>query len=107
MCGVSAVEVGVPDRPISDGDHAGWLKRRHPMAAQLKLYCPPPEEEPVNLPEPDVRIRLGDLLPLMAVAQRMNYVWLKDFLDDEVAVSGDLYDVMQAFRFGGGKPTSA
>ncbi|MCE9563746.1 MAG: hypothetical protein K8U57_17020 [Planctomycetes bacterium] len=78
------------------------------MAAHLKLYCPPPdEEEPRNMPEPDVRIRLGDLLPLVAVAQRMNFIWLKDFLDDEVAVSGDLYDVMQSFRIGSGKPTSA
>lgn len=59
------------------------------------------------MPEPDVRIRLGDLLPLVAVAQRMNFIWLKDFLDDEVAVSGDLYDVMQSFRIGSGKPTSA
>ena len=35
----------------------------------------------------------------------MNFVWLKDFLDDEVAVSEDLYEVMQAFR--GSRPTSA
>lgn len=77
------------------------------MAAQLKLYCPPAEEEHRNIAEPDVRIRLGDLLPLVAVAQRMNFVWLKDFLDDEIAVSGDLFDVMQSFRIGGGKPTSA
>jgi len=45
------------------------------------------------------------LLPLVAVADRMNFVWLKDFLDDEVAVSEDLYEVMQAFR--GSRPTSA
>ncbi|MBA4189322.1 MAG: hypothetical protein C0467_15100 [Planctomycetaceae bacterium] len=76
------------------------------MAAQLKLYCPP-SEEPRNVQEPDVKVRLGDLLPLVAVAQRMNFVWLKDFLDDEIAVSGDLYDVMQSFRLGGSKPTSA
>ena len=56
-------------------------------------------------PDPDVRVRLGDLLPLVAVAQRMNFIWLKDFLDDEVAVSEDLYEVMQAFR--GSRPTSA
>ena len=37
----------------------------------------------------------------------MNFLWLKDFLDDEVAVSGDLYDVMNSFRITGGKPTSA
>jgi hypothetical protein len=50
-------------------------------------------------------VRLGDLLPLVAVAQRMNFIWLKDFLDDEVAVSNDLYEVMQTFQTG--KPTSA
>lgn len=31
--------------------------------------------------------------------------WLRDFLDDEVAVSEDLYEVMQEFR--GSRPTSA
>ena len=74
------------------------------MALQLKLYDPPVEEiDPRQ--DPDVHVRLGDLLPIVAVAERMNYVWLKDFLDDEVAVSEDLYEVMQAFR--GSRPTSA
>jgi len=74
------------------------------MAARLRLYSPP-EEVAEELPEPDVRVRLGDLLPLVAMAQRMNFIWLKDFLDDEVAVSHDLYEVMQAFR--SSRPTSA
>jgi hypothetical protein len=74
------------------------------MALRLKLYDPP-QDETVECPDPDVRVRLGDLLPLVAMAQRMNFIWLKDFLDDEVAVSEDLYEVMQAFR--GSKPTSA
>jgi hypothetical protein len=74
------------------------------MALQLKLYHPPVEEiDPRQ--DPDVHVRLRDLLPIVAVAERMNYVWLKDFLDDEVAVSEDLYEVMQAFR--GSRPTSA
>lgn len=74
------------------------------MATRLKLYSPPTEEsEPTT--EPDVRVRLGDLLPVVAMAQRMNFIWLKDFLDDEVAVSHDLYEVMQAFR--SSRPTSA
>ena len=74
------------------------------MATLLKLYTPPTEEAELA-PEPDVRVRLGDLLPLVAMAQRMNFIWLKDFLDDEVAVSSDLYEVMQAFR--SSRPTSA
>jgi len=74
------------------------------MATRLKLYHPPEEEQQAPA-EPDVRVRLGDLLPLVAMAQRMNFIWLKDFLDDEVAVSHDLYDVLQAFR--SSRPTSA
>jgi hypothetical protein len=74
------------------------------MAVRLRLYTAP-EEMIVEAPEPDVRVRLGDLLPLVALAQRMNFIWLKDFLDDEVAVSRDLYEVMQAFR--SSRPTSA
>lgn len=79
------------------------------MVAHLKLYNPPADEdtEPRVAAEPDVRVRLGDLLPLLAIAQRMNFIWLKDFLDDEVGVSSDLYDVMNSFRVTGGKPTSA
>lgn len=76
------------------------------MATRLKLYAPPREDDEIEtLPSPDVRVRLGDLLPVVAMAQRMNFIWLKDFLDDEVAVSQDLYEVMQAFR--SSRPTSA
>jgi len=56
-------------------------------------------------PEPTVHIRLGDLLPLVAMAQRMNFIWLKDFLDDEVCISEDLHDVLQNVR--GIRPTAS
>jgi len=74
------------------------------MAARLRLYSPP-SEEVEDRPDPEVCVRLGDLLPLAAMAQRMNFIWLKDFLDDEVIVSHDLYEVMQAFQ--SSRPTSA
>jgi hypothetical protein len=74
------------------------------MVTRLRLYKPP-SEEIEERPEPDVCVRLADLLPVAAMAQRMNFIWLKDFLDDEVMVSRDLYEVMQAFR--GSRPSSA
>ncbi len=74
------------------------------MAARLKIYVPP-EEQPTVTQEPTVSVCLGDLLPLIAVAQRMNFIWLKDFLDDEVKISQDLHEVMQTIRRG--RPTSA
>ncbi|MFO0801228.1 MAG: hypothetical protein U0804_27495 [Gemmataceae bacterium] len=67
------------------------------MVTRLRLYKPP-SEEVAERPDPEVRVRLADLLPVAAMAQRMNYVWINDFLDDEVMVSQDLYEVMQAFR---------
>jgi hypothetical protein len=70
------------------------------MAAHLRVY-PKPQE--VEDPQPaTVRVSLADLLPLVSFAQRNNYVWLQDFLDDEVAVTPDLYEVLRTF--GGYKP---
>ena len=67
------------------------------MAAQLRLYSTPFETEPDDLQPPSINIRLGDLLPLLAFAKRNNYLWLQDFLEDEVTVTPDLYDVIRSF----------
>jgi hypothetical protein len=61
----------------------------------LRVYPESPVE--YDHQEPDVRVRLGDLLALIAFAKKNNYLWLQDFLDDEVAVTADLYDVLRAF----------
>jgi hypothetical protein len=74
------------------------------MATQLKLYVPP-EGETEPRPEPEILMKLGDFLPIISVAHRLNFAWLRDFLDDEIAVSGDLYEVMQSFSRR--KPTRA
>jgi hypothetical protein len=68
------------------------------MAAQLRVYpCPDEDTDPPYTPA-TVRVSLGDLLPLVALAQRHNYHWLRDFLDDEVCITDDLYEVLRAFR---------
>ncbi len=68
------------------------------MAVQLRVYPTTPESSRFDFPEPSVGVRLGDLLPLIALAQRSNYLWLQDFLDDEVRVTSDLYEILRAFR---------
>jgi hypothetical protein len=68
------------------------------MAHRLLRVFPSTELEEAPPAEAGVRIRLGELLPLVAMAQRMHFIWLQDFLDDEVRVTPDLYDVLQAFR---------
>jgi hypothetical protein len=69
------------------------------MAAQLRLY-PSTSESPAreDTAPATVRVSLRELLPLIALARRHNYLWLQDFLDDEVRVTEDLYEVLRAFR---------
>jgi hypothetical protein len=75
------------------------------MATQLRVYRSPEDEVlDDDAQDPNVRVRLGDLLPLVAFAQKMKFIWLKDFLDDEVAITADLHDVLQNFR--GCKPSA-
>ena len=65
------------------------------MPAHLRVFRHDKEEtqQPAT-----VRMRLGDLFPLLAKAHRGNYLWLNDFEDDEIVVTEDLYDVLRSFR---------
>lgn len=71
------------------------------MTTQLRLFDEPESVEAVSS---KVCVRLGDLLPLLTMAQRFKYTWLKDFLDDEVCITEDLYQVLQEFL--GYRPTA-
>jgi hypothetical protein len=64
------------------------------MAAQLRVF---PESDFADIQKPSIRVSLGELLPLIAVARRNNNAWLQDFLDDEVCITPDLYEVLSAF----------
>ena len=65
--------------------------------AQLRVF-PRPEDERHDEPHaPSVPIRLVDLYPLLAHAFRDNYVWLRDFEEEELLVSTDLFEVVRAF----------
>ena len=71
------------------------------MAPHLRLFYEP---ETTTETAKAVCVRLGDLLPLLTMAQRFKYSWLKDFLDDEVQITDDLYQVLQEFL--GYRPTA-
>jgi hypothetical protein len=69
------------------------------MAAHLRLFPSPAEKPSLEDAAPaTVRVSVRELLPLIALARRHNYLWLQDFLDDEVRVTEDLYEVLRAFR---------
>jgi hypothetical protein len=65
--------------------------------AHLRVFPRPDDELQDAVHAPSVPIRLVDLYPLLAQAYRDNYVWLRDFEDDELLVSNDLFEVVRAF----------
>jgi len=69
------------------------------MATHLRVYPEAYATTSEDTPEPEVHVSLGDLLPLVALAQRHNYLWLQDFLDDKVCITSDLYEILRAFRY--------
>jgi hypothetical protein len=74
------------------------------MPAQLRVYSASLDSDDDETQDPTVRIRLADLLPLLSLAKRNNYLWLQDFLDDQVTVTPDLYDVLRSFSAVSRKP---
>jgi hypothetical protein len=65
--------------------------------ARLRVFPRPEDETPDRAHTPAVPIRLVDLYPLLAQAYRDNYVWLRDFEQDQLLVSPDFFEVVRAF----------
>jgi hypothetical protein len=71
---------------------------------KLRVYTGPEvEQSGVSLlqdalPGTAVKVTLGDILPLLADAVASNRTWLTDFEADELTISSDLHDVLQAYR---------
>lgn len=69
---------------------------------KFRVYTGPETESVGTLQVPaqeqGVQVTLGEILPILADAVASNRTWLTDFESDEVTVSSDLYDVLQAYR---------
>ncbi len=67
----------------------------------LRVYYGPQEE---TIPAQrqshrhTVNVPLMEILPLLADAVNSDRVWLRDFSDDEVTISMDLYEVLLAYE---------
>lgn len=48
--------------------------------------------------EKQVTLPLGEILPMLADAFQSQRTWLRDFEDDEVTLSTDLYEVILAYQ---------
>lgn len=70
----------------------------------LRVYYGPPEDAAgVNVAQATdaretITVPLGEILPLLADAVRCQRTWLRDFEDDEVTISTDLYEVILAYQ---------
>ncbi len=69
----------------------------------LRVYYGPLEESTtVHVADGKIRdtvnVPLTEVLPLLADAVRSDRTWLRDFADDEVNISMDLYEVLLAYQ---------
>ena len=65
--------------------------------ARLRVFPQPDDAPAEEFADPSVPIRLSELYPLLAQAQRDGYQWLSDFEDEDLLVSRDLFEVIRAF----------
>lgn len=67
---------------------------------RLRVYYGPESSTATEDPTPDntVRVRVGEIFPLLADAVRSERTWLRDFADDELTISTDLYEVILAYQ---------
>lgn len=73
------------------------------MAHQLRIYRGPSEDSlaATSAPAADpnqITVSVGEVLPLLADALESRRTWLRDFADDEMTISADLYEVLLAYR---------
>jgi hypothetical protein len=71
-------------------------------ASHLRVYYGP-QEDAANLSVADaqrekVTVPLMEIMPLLADAVQSQRTWLRDFADDEVTISMDLYEVILAYQ---------
>ena len=70
----------------------------------LRVYYGPQEESPATNVSAarhvrrNVTVPLGEILPLLAEAIESERTWLRDFADDEITISMDLYEVILAYQ---------
>jgi hypothetical protein len=72
------------------------------VRSQLRVYYGPQNEvsttSQAKESQDSVSIPLGEIFPLLADAVRSQRTWLRDFEDDQITISTDLYEVILAYQ---------
>lgn len=69
----------------------------------LRIYYGPPDDAAAADTKAEharqtVTVPLGEIASLLADAVRSERTWLRDFEDDEITISSDLYEVILAYQ---------
>ncbi len=69
----------------------------------LRIYHGPQGEISADTPQTEAAretatVPLAEILPLLAEAVQSERMWLRDFDDDEITISMDLYEVILAYQ---------
>ncbi|HVX59437.1 MAG TPA: hypothetical protein VHC19_02510 [Pirellulales bacterium] len=70
--------------------------------SRLRVYYGPEtssEQVESNDKQRKVQVPLSEIFPLLADAVRNERTWLRDFEDDEISISTDLYEVILAYQY--------
>lgn len=69
--------------------------------SHLRVYHGPSENISPSAAEGDknsINLPLGEIAPLLADAVHDGRTWLRDFKNDEITISTDLYEVLLAYQ---------
>jgi len=72
--------------------------------SHLRVYYGPQDApstatiEAESEPKDSVTVPLTEVMPLLADAVQSQRTWLRDFEDDEITISMDLYEVLLAYQ---------
>jgi hypothetical protein len=67
-----------------------------PMRPRLRLFTGEDQDDSADA-EAQVNVRFGEITRALVEAVRWDRTWLRDFENDEVRVSSDLYEVISSF----------
>jgi hypothetical protein len=85
------IAASVADPPRSDPQTTEGRR----MRPRLRLFKG--EDFGTAIAEPPVNVRLGDVCQILADATLTKRGWMKDFEDDEIGISADLYEVLSTY----------
>jgi hypothetical protein len=83
------------DHATCEDDYRGAETRTKQTSSSILAA----ESSMLSQAEPDtIRVRLGDVLPVLQASNSARLAWVHDFHDDPVVITKDLYEVLLTYR---------